>query len=137
MREAWATTLREQWRTESIESVWLRPGDWYHPAIDALTEALAAGMPAARASVSASMAGWYQSPGRSHTDSMLSVRHCSRSVVAQASRIWSVAVTPGESGHDRGHDAASWPGHIRVLRSRHPFARQTRPFWALRTTNEA
>lgn len=49
MREAWATTLREQWRTESIESVWLRPGDWYHPAIDALTEALAAGMPAAAA----------------------------------------------------------------------------------------
>src|SRR5665811_788461 len=49
MQEAWATTLREKWRTESIESVWLRPGDWYHPAIDALTEALAAGMPAAAA----------------------------------------------------------------------------------------
>lgn len=44
IRDAWATTLREQWRTESIESVWLRPGDWYHPAIDALTEAVAAGM---------------------------------------------------------------------------------------------
>ena len=49
MQEAWATTLREQWRTETIESVWLRPGDWYHPAIDALTEALVAGMPAAAA----------------------------------------------------------------------------------------
>lgn len=44
IRDAWATTLREQWRTESIESVWLRPGDWYHPAIDALTEAVAANM---------------------------------------------------------------------------------------------
>jgi hypothetical protein len=49
MRDAWATTLREQWRTESIESVWLRPGDWYHPAIDALTEAVAAGMDASAA----------------------------------------------------------------------------------------
>src|SRR5665647_3220670 len=60
------------------------------------------------------MAWWYQSPWRSQTDSMLSVRHCSRSVVAQASRIWSVAVTPGETGHDRGHDAASWPGCVQV-----------------------
>jgi hypothetical protein len=49
MRDAWATTLREQWRTESIESVWLRPGDWYHPAVDALTEAVAAGMTASAA----------------------------------------------------------------------------------------
>lgn len=49
LRDAWATTLRDQWRTESIESVWLRPGDWYHPAIDALTEAIAAGMPSAAA----------------------------------------------------------------------------------------
>ena len=43
MRDVWAAALREQWRTETVESVWLRPGDWYHPAIDALTEALAAG----------------------------------------------------------------------------------------------
>jgi hypothetical protein len=43
IRDAWAAVLREQWRAETVESVWLRPGDWYHPAIDALTEALAAG----------------------------------------------------------------------------------------------
>lgn len=40
MSAAWASTLREQWRNETVESVWLRPGDWYHPAVDALTEAL-------------------------------------------------------------------------------------------------
>ncbi|NCT92470.1 hypothetical protein GXB85_16155 [Cellulomonas sp. APG4] len=38
-----APTLREQWRAESLESVWLRPGDWYHPAVDAVTEAVASG----------------------------------------------------------------------------------------------
>lgn len=38
-----ATTLREQWRASTVESVWLRPGDWYHPAVDALAEALSAG----------------------------------------------------------------------------------------------
>lgn len=32
--------LREHWRAASLESVWLRPGDWYHPAVDALTEAV-------------------------------------------------------------------------------------------------
>jgi len=37
--------LREQWRTESVESVWLRPNDWYHPAVDAVVEAVVAGMP--------------------------------------------------------------------------------------------
>ncbi|RYV49446.1 hypothetical protein [Pengzhenrongella frigida] len=31
--------LREQWRAISAESVWLRPADWYHPAIDAVVEA--------------------------------------------------------------------------------------------------
>ncbi|WP_265523019.1 hypothetical protein [Oerskovia flava] len=36
-------SLRERWRSLSIESVWLRPGDWYHPAVDALVEALADG----------------------------------------------------------------------------------------------
>lgn len=43
MRDAWAATLREQWRARTVESVWLRPGDWYHPAVDAFTEALSAG----------------------------------------------------------------------------------------------
>ncbi|GHS88533.1 hypothetical protein AGMMS50218_12640 [Actinomycetota bacterium] len=32
--------LREQWRLASVESVWLRPADWYHPAVDALIESL-------------------------------------------------------------------------------------------------
>lgn len=50
IRDAWAAVLREQWRTETVETVWLRPGDWYHPAVDALTEAMAAGSsPAAAA----------------------------------------------------------------------------------------
>ncbi len=35
-----APSLREQWQEQTVESVWLRPGDWYHPAVDALTEAL-------------------------------------------------------------------------------------------------
>src|SRR6478735_5498399 len=28
--------LRDRWRDESVGSVWLRPADWYHPAVDAL-----------------------------------------------------------------------------------------------------
>ncbi|MBD5786031.1 hypothetical protein IF650_07540 [Cellulosimicrobium terreum] len=32
--------LRDLWRASSAESVWLRPGDWYHPAVDALVEAV-------------------------------------------------------------------------------------------------
>ena len=32
--------VRERWRRASADSVWLRPGDWYHPAVDALVEAL-------------------------------------------------------------------------------------------------
>jgi len=32
--------LRERWHAASVESVWLRPGDWYHPAVDALAEAV-------------------------------------------------------------------------------------------------
>lgn len=43
MRDAWASALREEWRAETVDSVWLRPGDWYHPAVDALTEAVSAG----------------------------------------------------------------------------------------------
>ncbi|MDO8106296.1 hypothetical protein Q6348_03695 [Isoptericola sp. b441] len=38
-----APELRELWRTTTAESVWLRPGDWYHPAVDALAEALTTG----------------------------------------------------------------------------------------------
>jgi len=36
-------TLRERWRRASTDTVWLRPGDWYHPAVDALAEALCEG----------------------------------------------------------------------------------------------
>lgn len=32
--------LRDRWRASSVESVWLRPSDWYHPAVDALVEAV-------------------------------------------------------------------------------------------------
>ncbi|WP_062209775.1 hypothetical protein [Demequina oxidasica] len=34
--------LLRQWETASVESVWLRPGDWYTPAAEALVEALEA-----------------------------------------------------------------------------------------------
>lgn len=30
------TALRERWRERSLRSVWLRPGDWAHPAADTL-----------------------------------------------------------------------------------------------------
>ncbi len=40
LTEAPSPTLRERWQELTVESVWLRPGDWYHPAVDALTEAL-------------------------------------------------------------------------------------------------
>lgn len=32
--------LRELWRQESTTSTWLRPSDWYHPAVDALASAV-------------------------------------------------------------------------------------------------
>ena len=32
--------LRDRWRASSVESVWLRPADWYHPAVDVLVEAV-------------------------------------------------------------------------------------------------
>ncbi|MDQ0424945.1 GGDEF domain-containing protein [Cellulomonas iranensis] len=32
--------LRERWRHESVTSVWRRPSDWYHPAVDALAAAV-------------------------------------------------------------------------------------------------
>jgi hypothetical protein len=34
--------LLHKWETASIDSVWLRPGDWYTPATEALVEALEA-----------------------------------------------------------------------------------------------
>ncbi|MBO1752871.1 hypothetical protein J4G33_13745 [Actinotalea sp. BY-33] len=42
LHDAPAASLREQWRATTVDSVWLRPGDWYHPAVDALTEAVSA-----------------------------------------------------------------------------------------------
>lgn len=36
--------LREHWRSASAESVWLRPADWYHPAVDAIVEAVLTGV---------------------------------------------------------------------------------------------
>lgn len=35
-----STALRELWRHESLGSVWLRPADWYHPAVDDLAVAV-------------------------------------------------------------------------------------------------
>lgn len=35
--------LRDRWHAASVESVWLRPGDWYHPAVDPLVHAVATG----------------------------------------------------------------------------------------------
>ena len=32
--------LRERWRDESVGSVWRRPSDWYHPAVDAIASAI-------------------------------------------------------------------------------------------------
>ncbi|GAA3223631.1 hypothetical protein GCM10010488_25670 [Oerskovia jenensis] len=33
-------SLLDEWQAASTNSVWLRPGDWYHPAVEALVEAL-------------------------------------------------------------------------------------------------
>ncbi len=42
--------LRERWRAASLADVWLRPSDWYHPAVDAVVDAVEAGRgPAAAA----------------------------------------------------------------------------------------
>lgn len=35
-----AGNLRERWRATSLEASWLRPSDWYHPAVDPLVAAL-------------------------------------------------------------------------------------------------
>jgi len=32
--------VRARWRSTSLAEVWLRPGDWYHPAVDAVVEAI-------------------------------------------------------------------------------------------------
>ncbi|WNB85803.1 hypothetical protein [Cellulomonas sp. ATA003] len=32
--------VRDRWQSSSAASVWLRPTDWYHPAVDALVEAV-------------------------------------------------------------------------------------------------
>lgn len=37
-----ASGLLQEWQAKSIHSVWLRPGDWYTPATEALVEALEA-----------------------------------------------------------------------------------------------
>ncbi|GAB2460796.1 hypothetical protein GCM10007967_13850 [Xylanimonas ulmi] len=37
-----AAELRDRWRATSLADVWLRPSDWYHPAVDALAEAVEA-----------------------------------------------------------------------------------------------
>lgn len=42
-------SLRESWRHQSEQSVWLRPSDWYHPAVDALVEAVLTGADASSA----------------------------------------------------------------------------------------
>lgn len=44
-----AELVREHWRRQSLSTVWLRPGDWHHPAVDALAEALADGRDATAA----------------------------------------------------------------------------------------
>ncbi|MEG3614749.1 hypothetical protein [Isoptericola haloaureus] len=38
--DTFAVDTRERWRTMSLTEVWLRPGDWYHPAVDAVVEAI-------------------------------------------------------------------------------------------------
>lgn len=41
--------LLRQWESASVDSVWLRPGDWYTPAAEALAEALEANLDTAPA----------------------------------------------------------------------------------------
>lgn len=35
--------VRDGWRDESLRTIWLRPGDWDHPAVGAVVEAVLAG----------------------------------------------------------------------------------------------
>jgi len=32
--------LREQWREQSLRTIWLRSGDWFHPAVDSVVQAV-------------------------------------------------------------------------------------------------
>ncbi len=41
--------LLDRWRAASLDSVWLRPGDWYHPAVEPLAHAVATGAAALEA----------------------------------------------------------------------------------------
>lgn len=41
--DTFAADTRERWRATSLTEVWLRPGDWYHPAVDAVIEAIIEG----------------------------------------------------------------------------------------------
>lgn len=41
--DARTTDVRERWRAASLATVWVRAGDWYHAAVDALVEALTDG----------------------------------------------------------------------------------------------
>lgn len=43
------SALLRKWESASIENVWLRPGDWYTPAAEAVVEALEAGLDTAPA----------------------------------------------------------------------------------------
>ncbi len=44
-----ASGLLQRWQAKSLHSVWLRPGDWYTPATEALVEALEARLDTAAA----------------------------------------------------------------------------------------
>ena len=39
-------TLREQWRSASLASLWMHADDWFHPTVDSLLEALSRRTPA-------------------------------------------------------------------------------------------
>lgn len=45
-----ASGLLQRWKSASLEGVWRRPGDWYTPAVEAVVEALEAGLDTAPAS---------------------------------------------------------------------------------------
>jgi len=60
-------SLRESWRHQSEESVWLRPSDWYHPAVDALVEAVLAGADASIAAERLGTARGFDGVGISET----------------------------------------------------------------------
>lgn len=61
--EAVPEGLRDQWRRSSLASVWLRPSDWYHPAVDALADAVLSGGDPARAAQELGRARSYDGVG--------------------------------------------------------------------------